>query len=218
MIRGALGFVALGTLAALAVGCQDDVATPFPDGLEPIEDNPLPADATHAELFAGATLDGDRIRVYGRGYVHAAPAVVWAVTKDPTVMIASCRTSSQTVTDNAEPGSETYERAYVVHYFVDDLVNVEWDDAWRYGTILGTPDALELGMIKHQKIQGSDFIAFSAGTIQVLATEDPNITELAFVEHLEAIQATTDDVLGSVQHTYESILARTHGDGNPPCP
>ena len=36
---------------------------------------------------------------------------------------------------------------------------------------------------------------FNAGTIQVLPTADPGISELAFVEHLDAVAATEADVV-----------------------
>jgi hypothetical protein len=199
-------------------GCQDNVKTIFPFGLEPFEDNPVPPDLTYPETFQSATSSQDYIRVYGRGYVHADPGAVWTAAKEPEVMAASCRTTSHTIMPNAEPGSEAYELAYVIHYFVDDILNVEWDDAWRYGTVLGTPELPELGMIKHQKIQGSDFITRSEGTVQILATDDPAVTEVSFVEHLDAIQATQTDVLDSVRHNYQTILAAVHGDPSPPCP
>jgi hypothetical protein len=73
-------------------------------------------------------------------------------------------------------------------------------------------------MIKHQKVQGSDFISLSEGTIQVLATEDPAVSELAFVEHLDAVSASTGDVLQGVQHNYDALVASAHGTPIPPCP
>ena len=47
-----------------------------------------------------------------------------------------------------------------------------------YGFMICGPEAEAL-MHQHQKVQGSDFITVSEGTIQVLATEDPSISELA---------------------------------------
>ncbi len=46
-------------------------------------------------------------------------------------------------------------------------------------------------MIKHQKIHGSDFVELSEGSIQVLATSDPDISELTFVERLSGSRVTT---------------------------
>lgn len=203
-------------LASLA-GCQDDVTTPFPPGLEPLEDNRVP-DATGApteELRSVQGRSGGTEQTHGRGFVFTDPATLWELAKDPTAMVARCRTNSQTVTPGGDP---MYELDYVVHYVVEDIVTVEWDDQWRYGVIDGTPEAPVLGMIRHQKIQGSDFINLSEGTIQVLATEDPNISELAFVEHLDAISGNANDLLEGMQDNYARLVALAHDLPRPSCP
>jgi hypothetical protein len=196
------------------MGCQHDIATPFPPGLEPFEDNPVP-EQTPAEMLTEQSSDADYIHVWGRGYIFESPGMVWAATKTPTVMVASCSTDQQIITPDNDL---TYESSFLVHYIVNSVLTVEWDDQWRYGTIMGTPDAPTLGMIKHQKTEGSSFIRLSEGTIQILATDDPAITELSFVEHLDSIGAGVDDVLKGVRHNYESILAASHGQPSPPCP
>lgn len=202
----------------LLSGCQDNVTTPFPVGLEPLEENPVPEDDGHPEAIAIQTSSKDFIHVYGRGYVHASPGIVWAATKMPEVMAAVCHTTSHSIMVGAEPGSEAYELAYEIHYYVDDILDVEWDDAWRYGTIAGTPDAPQIGMMKHQKVSGSDFITLSAGTVEVLATDDPDVTEISFVEYLDAVQASTGDVSGSVKHNFDTIVAAVHETVVPKCP
>lgn len=203
-------------LASLA-GCQDDVTTPFPPGLEPLEDNRVP-DATGApteELRSLQGRSGDTEQTHGRGFVFVDPATLWGLTKDPEAMVARCRTNSQTVTLGADPA---YELDYVVRYVVEDIVTVEWDDQWRYGIIEGTSEQPVLGMIRHQKIQGSDFINVSEGTIQVIATNDPNVSELAFVEHLDAISGNASDLLEGMQDNYARLVALAHDLPRPSCP
>ena len=74
-------------------------------------------------------------------------------------------------------------------------------------------------MIKHQKTDGSSFITLSEGTIQLTPTDDdPNTTELSFVEHLDAAGGSTDDVQKGVQHNFDSIVAVAHGNPSPACP
>jgi hypothetical protein len=106
-----------------------------------------------------------------------------------------------------------YEFSFLIHYIVNDILTVEWDDQWRFGQVTD-----DLAMIRHQKIQGSDFVRLSEGTIQVLATSDPEVSELAFVEHLDATTATTSDVTQGVQHNYDALVAVAHGTPIPPCP
>jgi hypothetical protein len=203
--------LALAVLTAL-VGCQDNITTPFPPGLEPFEDNLVDArpDGPFDEGLRTKTSDTDYIHVYGRGFVQAPFDTVWAAARAPAPNIAVCSTSDQTVTENDEP---EYDYSFLVHYFVDDIVNVEWDDQWRFGLV-----ETGLGMIKHQKVMGSDFITLSEGSIQVLATSQPDVTELVFVEHLDAVQASSGDVLKGVQHNYDSLVAVAHGNAIPPCP
>lgn len=202
-------------LVVLVTGCQDNVATPFPPGLEPIEDNLVPdTDAPAEELRSQASDDGT-IRVHGRGLVFIDPATLWALTKQPAAMVARCSTDEQLVTPDNDPG---YEASFLVHYIVRELLTVEWDDQWRYGVIDGSIDAPVLGMIKHQKTQGSDFITASLGTVQVLATDDPAISELAFVEHLDAVSGSAGDVLQGMQDNYGRLVALAHGAAMPGCP
>ena len=200
----------------MLAGCQHNVKTPFPPGLEPLEDNvaPYPADMS-SETLSTVTMDTNYSYVYGRGYVQIDPATVWVAAQAPDPNVAICSTSSHTVDLANEP---QYEYSFLVHYTVNNIVTVQWDDQWRFGIIDGTDAAPTFAMIKHQKTQGSSFITLSEGTIQVLATSDPNVTELDFVEHLDATQASSSDVLKGVQHNYASLVSVSHGGPVTACP
>ena len=199
------------------VGCQDDISTPFPPGLEPFEDDAenQTLDGTVVEALTVKSTDDPMIMVYGRGFIFRSPAEVYAVSHDPEVMLAVCSTTSHSVVDNNEP---EYDLSFLVSYFVDDILNVEWDDQWRGDVVLGTLEAPELVMIKHQKTEGSDFISLSEGTVQLLATDDPAITELRFVEHLDALMASEGDVIAGMQSNFDRMLAVAHGNPIPSCP
>jgi hypothetical protein len=202
-------------LAVLLAACQHNIKTPFPPGLEPLEDDAAPPADMASETISITSTDSDFIRVYGRGYVQTDPATVWAASQSPDPNMAICSTTSRTV----DIANETqYEYSFLVHYEVDDVLTVRWDDQWRFGVIEGTADAPTFGMIKHQKTMGSSFITLSEGTIQVLATDNPQLTELDFVEHLNAVEASADDVIKGVTHNYNSLVAVSHGNPVPPCP
>jgi hypothetical protein len=196
----------------LFLGCQDDIKTPFPPGLEPLEANVVPAqpDGPFAEGLRVVTDGAGTIEVYARGFVTVPFATMWAAAQAPEPNVSTCATSEHMVT----VGNETqYDFSFLIHYIVYDVLTVQWDDQWRFGLIED-----DFGMIRHQKVQGSDFITLSEGTIQVLATTDPDVSELAFVEHLDAVSATTADVVQGVQHNYDSLMATAHGNPIPPCP
>ncbi len=205
-------WVALFAVAA----CQDNVKTPFPPGLEPFDDGNVPAqlDGTPTEQLRTSTSEHGMHRAYGRGFVLAPPSTVWAVAHMPDVMIAKCHTTTQTVMPDNEP---EFELSFLVHYYVNDIVDVSWDDQWRGAVVTGTPDAPLTAMTKHQKVQGSDYITTSEGTIEIIAV-DAMTTELQFVEHLDALGGSTGDLLSGMQHTYDGMVAVSHGNPAPPCP
>lgn len=202
---------AIGIAIAMA-GCQDSIATPFPVGLEPFTDDGVvdglewPPD----ERLVSDAGNPDVIRVYGRATLAVSADLAFAAARDPEVMVATCSTTSHSAMIDNEP---EFALSYLVHYFVDDIVNVEWDDQWRGGGALsGEPQF----MIKHQKVQGSDFIQLSEGTVALI--DHSGITEVRFVEHLDAVQASPADVLAGMQRNYVALQAAVHGRPLPPCP
>lgn len=208
---------ALVALVALG-GCQDNVTTPFPEGLEPFSDGDVPSSLRKPggeELQTKVESIGGKISAYGRGLVLAPPAALWAASKMPEAMVARCNTSRHAITPDTEP---SHELSFLVHYFVDDVLNVEWDDQWRGDVVDGTSDAPALVMMKHQKVQGSDFIYLSEGSVLLRATDDPGETELWFVEHLHAISGSTDQVLRGMIDNYDALVAIVHEQPIPPCP
>jgi len=210
--------VLVGCALLAGVGCQDDIKTPFPAGLEPLEDNVIPVQqgGEYTEMLRTSTSDSNEIKIYGLGYVLAAPGDVWAASKNPEANVAMCSTNQQDITPNNDPA---YEFSFIVYYTVNNVLTVQWDDQWRWGVIEGTLEAPTLGMIKHQKTDGSSFIELSEGTIQLAAVEgNPDVTELSFVEHLKSVGGGVSDVLKGVQHNYDALVAVAHGNPIPACP
>ena len=60
-------------LLAVSAGCQSNVKTPFPPGLEPLEDNPVVLAAVEEGLVTKTT-DSPYVKIYGRGYVKRGMA------------------------------------------------------------------------------------------------------------------------------------------------
>ncbi|MGN6111324.1 MAG: hypothetical protein ACTHU0_39880 [Kofleriaceae bacterium] len=208
--------VALLGLVLGVAACQDNVSTPFPPGLEPFSDSDAPDALPQVaeEVLQHRSIKDNMIRVYGRGTVFASPAALWEASKRPELMIATCNTTRQVISPGTEP---EYELTFMVHYVVEDILTVEWDDQWRGDVVLGTAEAPELVFIKHQKVQGSDFISLSEGSVQILDTDDPEVSELWFVEHLDAISGSADDVLQGMQQNYKALVAAVHGQPIPTC-
>jgi hypothetical protein len=201
----------------LLAGCFGNETTSFPPGLEPLEDNTAPeqdgAIEQRLELVDGD--NGSWAWVHGRGYLLAAPGEVWETMKDPELMATICSTDSHGVETDVEPD---YEHSFQLSYFVDDVINIEWDELWRYGTIEGTPEEPGLGMVRYQKVWGSELIYTLEGSIQLHATDDPSVTELQLIEHLAAAGGDISDIRLSMQQRFDSVIAVLAGGVAPPCP
>lgn len=204
----------LAPLLVLASACQDDIATAFPAGLEPIEDNRAPAPADGSESLAMVQGGDDLKWVHGRGIIFASPAAVWAATKDPEHLVATCATNGHTTMVGVEA---QYEYGFRVHYTVDNIVTVEWDELWRYGTIVGTPDAPELAIIRYQKVFGSEYISTLEGSIMVHATADAARTEVEYIERLDALGGDHGNIRSSMEQRFANMRALAHGEPLPGC-
>jgi hypothetical protein len=204
--------------AALTValtGCFDDIATEFPDGLEPLEPNEAPESSVPEQSLAIVEGDSDEyLWVHGRGYVFASPGKTWAAAKDSAVMVHVCATDEQQV----ETGVEDYEYSFKVHYVVEALVTVEWDEVWRFGAVDGPPTDPQLAMVRYQKTYGSDAISLLEGSVQFLATANPDVTEVQFVEHVESFGGTLDDMKASMSYRFQALNAAVGKGDAPRCP
>jgi hypothetical protein len=206
------------SVAMLLASCLGNESTAFPPGLEPLEDNTAPRQDGGAIEPGIEFVDGDNgswAWVHGRGYLAGTPAEVWATLKDPELMAAVCSTDSHSFETGVEPD---YEHSFELSYFVDDVINIEWDELWRYGTIEGTQAAPALGMVRYQKVWGSELIYTLEGSIQLHALEAAGFTEVQFVEHLAAAGGDLSDIRQSMQQRYDSVVSVLAGGVAPPCP
>lgn len=202
-------------LAALLVGCFGNETTVFPSGLEPLEENTAPepmgmvAYPEALSLVLGETNDYNF--GHARGYVRAPAAVVWEALKDPDVVIDRRHNDVRSYELEVDPD---YEWSYALSYTVDTIITVDWEEQWRMGTVLGTPEAPELGMLRYQKVWGSTLIELLEGSIQVIAIE-PEVCEVQFIEHVRARGQSGDETGESMQDRFANILARSRGEPLP---
>ena len=152
--------------SAVVAAARSNVDTPFPPGLEPLEDNPVALGSRMARPRRWSRRPRTRrtSKIYGQGYVLVAPGTLWAAAKSPAPNIATCSTDEQAVTENNDAA---YEYSFLVHY-------TSTTSSRSSGTISGgsavdgTPDAPTLGDDQAPEDAGQlDFISLSEGTIQV---------------------------------------------------
>jgi hypothetical protein len=187
--------------------------SPFPPGLEPLEENTAPdpestPDDPYPEVVSIVHDDGlDYSWAHARGFIKAPTSAVWAAMQEPLTVADRRRTDEQLYEFGVEP---EYEFSFLTHYVVNDLVTVEWDEVWRFGAIEGPKDAPVFGLARFQKIYGSSFIDLLEGSMIVYEI-DENTSEVQFIEHLDALMTGSDTVAGYMGDLYESVKERAHG-------
>ena len=213
-------FLAFATLAGAALGgCFGNSTTDFPPGLEPLEDDNAAQQQGGAftetltmEIQPFTTFNS----VHGRGYLLVPPATAWAMSKNPDVMDQGCAVTRHSATVGIEPD---YEYGFQMHYEVDNIITVAWDELWRYGTIDGTPEAPQRAMIRYQKVAGTDFIKILEGSVQYYGVDGaPDVTMVEYIEHVNARSSGTSDTMKSMQQRFKATAAVVHGQPLPPCP
>jgi hypothetical protein len=207
----------LGLCLAALCGCFGNEASLFPPGLEPLEDNdaPLPAavpDNPFPEtlvLVSGETTEYSW--AHGRGFVQASQEKVWAAIRDPSVMADRRNTDSQSFTYDIE---QEYDFSFEIHYVVNDLVTVEWDELWRLGAIEGDLLSPTFGLARYQKVYGTQFITLLEGSIMLLEV-DADTTEVQLIEHTKAVSTDATRIEGSMTDRFANIVASAHGEPLP---
>ena len=205
----------------LSVGCtQESASVVFPDVIEPIEEmkasapegtasNPYP------EEFNLITEDEESY-AWGhlRGYLHTDMAQAWAAIRSDLVYV-----NHRSVTEYSveEQNSEEYDYVFLVHNFVEDLVDVEFDIEWRHAAVDGTTDAPERVAIRWQKIEGTQFIEMLEGSVQILAVPDgrKDVVEIQVIQHMTATLDQEENIIQYLSDLYERWQLVVHGEDIP---
>jgi hypothetical protein len=203
---------ALGAL--LLAGCQSNVSTPAPPGLEPLDTCRAPwpeavegdAHPERIETIEGYMDDGG-VFSHARGFLHASPGDVFKAMKDPEVLTDRRQIDKWSVTWNVEP---EYQVSFKTHCVANRFITVEWDMLWRMGVTEGTEDAPEKIFEVARKVQGSSFVERAQHSFVVSKVED-NVTSLEIVVQGKGSTISPEDMTKSAQDQFDSLVARVHG-------
>lgn len=204
----------------LLPGCWGNESTPFPPGLEPLEDNTAPrlrptATDSYPEGLSEVWGSNGYDWVHARGFVKAPAAVVWAALKDGDLVADKKNTDGQTVRYGTQP---EYAWSYEIDYHRSEIIDVDWTEQYRFGVIEGSDEELELGMVRYQKVEGFSLIHLIEGSALVRAV-DAQTSELELVKHVDAYMAGVSDIRDAFADLYAKILARAHASATrPPAP
>lgn len=200
------------------VACQRDVVTPFPEGLEPLEELAVEAPpATTEEDYPQTTTSAvgeeeDYLWAHVRGYLHADIASVWDLMKSDGLAMADRRDCDAVdTTYDVEPN---YDLTYINHITVNDIITLEWDITYRGDLAGGDVDAPERYALRFQKTEGSSLIDLQEGSVVLLAI-DEGTTEFQFIERLKAPQTSTEDPLSYGVDMHETLSVMLAGGAMP---
>ena len=204
-----------------ATGCFSEVETPFPPGLEPLEENtaaapearpgePYPEELVMVRAFAPYLPRTHA--VHARGYVQAPIVDVWTALRHPDVGADRRTFSEWSTTQDVEP---EYDYSYVIHSVIDNVIIVEYDVSWRHGVVEGTVDAPLLVSARWQKTSGSSAISDLQGSV-LLREVEPGVTEVAVIEYLRAIASDHGNIEAFLNDMFRELVILSHGGELPP--
>jgi len=204
---------------ALLVGCNQDIKTPFPEGLEPLEANKAswpsgggyPEDLSCKSGFDEDPDVGEYTWVHCKTYVNHPIADVYAAYQKPRVMTDRRAVDEIDVTWDVEPD---YDVSYEVHNVVNDIITVEFDNTWRHGDTDGYEDTLTRVGTRWQKTFGSEVIELLRGSIDTTEIDADN-TGLEIVLHQRSLQEDEPLMMQYLRDLQADILAETDGDSLP---
>ena len=210
-MRG-LGAIFCAGMIGAATGCGGNVATSYPEGLAVAGDNPVAppmgtADNPYPETLNLEMGDGSPNWAMGRGYVHAPIEAVWAALKTPEVCTDRRHLNSFQVMNNVETG---YPVSFRVTDVVHNVVTIMFDLTWREGSLSNSNGTITDVVATYQKTFGSTFIRKMYGSVE-LTPVSTNVTEVSFVQYMDAVQANGANIAAWQQDFFTSLVEVSHG-------
>lgn len=196
-----------------AAGCFGNETTALPPGLQPLEEvtvaPPDPVDGDpHPEALR---MESGMISAYdwvqARGYVKAPLSAVYLAMQTPEVVVDHREVDRWSVMHASEP---EYDRVFVVHNEVDDIITVEFDLTWRFGITEGNDDAPREAVATWQKTWGTTFISILRGSV-VAREVAPGVTEVAIVEHINAAERGPETIEPYIRDYFANLVEVSHG-------
>ena len=219
--RIAMACAALVGLGALP-GCYGNEPTAFPPGIEPWEENLAPMPEADDESPCAETLTfhrtlWERVRaVHARACIHQPPEVVWRALRNPQTGRDPVSTHGWRVLewDVAREDDPAPDYSYETWTFVDDIIDLEFEQIWRHHLVEGTEEAPELTATRWQKTFGTTAISVMEGSIVTRPfVDDPSITLVEYQYHLDAV--ARDDhrtIEGFIHVIYGRLRLAAHGE------
>jgi hypothetical protein len=195
------------------VACRHEEET-FPAQLSPLEANRAEwPDPSTEEVAVASGGDSELWWAHTRGYVHAPLEEVWEGLADPDVVVDRREVDVWEVTRDPLP---EFERSWLVHHVVQDVITIDYDLTWAWEVQAGTPASPTKVVARWEKTAGTPFIDVLEGTLVLEPLpEDPDVTGISAVEHLKAALRDDATIVQYLEDLHRSIVAASHGEPLP---
>lgn len=204
------------------IGCNRDIKTPFPAGLEPLEDNKAswPSGSGYPEELSckSGTAEeadlGEYTWVHCKTYVNHPIEDVFEAYQKPRVMVDRRAVNEIKVQWDVEP---EYDVSYKVSHVVYDPITVDFDYVWRHGDVDGYEDEFTAAGTRWQKTYGTEYIELIRGSIFTSEIDEEN-TGLEIVLHQKTLRDDEALMMDYLRDLMTDILADTDGRDLPSYP
>lgn len=199
------------------VACGGSITNKFSDGLNPLEENMAPEPEGEGPYPEAIAFDTGIKRmqtgveeyqwVHSKAYIHADVKDVYSSIKKAEVVASVRQDPDYTFRVGVEP---EFDHSIEFTYKVENIVDVEWIELWRYGVLEGDDEAPEVVIERHQKTEGSSFIGLLEGQFLITKMED-NVVRYETITHLRAVGGSLEDLKNGSRDRYENVVADLNG-------
>jgi len=206
----------LSPLLLLLLACGAGSEEAEPPRLSTLEANTAPPPEADGEEWPEALsqvgAEGDEyFWGHALGYVHGSASEVWEALEDPLLVADRRGTDTQTWELHDPP---RLDHSFTLSYSVERLITIEWSEDWCYAVTEGSLAEPIAAVVRYQKVEGSEVIELIEGSITLVEVDD-QVTEVGFVEHLQALGAEQDMITQYFEDLFDSILAGVAGEPLP---
>lgn len=199
-------------LSLWVLGCGGKADTTFPEGLDPLEENTAAWPSEVAEVLStniGAV--DDYQWAHARGYIEADIGDVYPCLREDMVNADRREVASWTRDEDVEEG---YEHSYRLNFLVENIIDLEFSDTWRHGSILDEEGAITELRARWKMTEANDFMFLKEGSI-VSAAAEPGWTSLELIGHLDAVQGDEETMESYLIDFFNDAIACVDGTSYP---
>lgn len=200
-------------------GCQKEISTAFPEGLEPLGENTAswPTSTDSTELSVVAERGEDYAWAHGRGYIQADLETVYAALTTAEACVDRREVADWEVSWDTEP---EYDVSFEITSYIEDIIDFDYDTAWRHGPTADDEEGVITTYGSRWQLTelraGLETIKLMRGSVQLTEVE-AGVTGFDIIEELDSLQPNNDADIATtfITDRYADVLALSAGEALP---